>query len=161
MHNVDHLQKIACDADHYPAPVSTKGSHHSTKRCLVAEGGTVADMLHFNEIVSIDREALTITTYAAVILIDALNELEKYRFQLFTCLEIVNITLGSVKKRSIKDTFFVVDFVREQGQFARTASACALFNLMDFSKNEYNSLEKSESTTHLLPVLSCESAISV
>jgi FAD/FMN-containing dehydrogenase len=53
--SVEDIQRIVKDKARFPAPVRAKGSHHSTTRCVVAEGGTVLDMTRFNKILSIDR----------------------------------------------------------------------------------------------------------
>ncbi len=38
--SVEDIQRIMKDSEGYPSPVRVKGSHHSTTRCVVAEGGT-------------------------------------------------------------------------------------------------------------------------
>ena len=101
--SVEQLQEIVKDKERYPSPVRAKGSHHSTTRCIVAEGGTVVDFSKFNEIVEIDKDAKTITMQAGVQQIDAAKALEKEGLQFFTNIELGNLTMGSGATGGTKD----------------------------------------------------------
>jgi len=119
---VEDIQRIVKDPARYPAPVRAKGSHHSTTRCVVAEGGTVLDMTRLNRILSIDRERCEITMQAGVLHIDAAKELERNGLQFFVNCEIGNLTVGSGACGGTKDASY---FSAAHGwEFGQVASYC-------------------------------------
>ena len=116
--SVEQLQQIVRDPDRYPSPVRAKGSHHSTTRCVVAEGGTVVDMTRLRRIIAIDKTARTVTVEAGVILIDAAKALEAEGMQFLVNLELGNLTMGSGGTGGTKDASMVSDGALEFGQFS-------------------------------------------
>ena len=80
---VEDIIRIVKDTQRYPSPVRAKGSHHSTTRCIVAEGGTVIDLTRMNSILEIDKKGKTITMQPGVLHIDAARELEKQGLQFY------------------------------------------------------------------------------
>lgn len=118
---VEDLQRIVSDQEHYPAPVRAKGSHHSTTRCIVAEGGTVCDLSDMNRIVKIDKEDRSITMEAGVLLIDAAKALEKEGLQFYTNLELGNLTMGSGATGGTKDASY---YSNGKWEFGQVCSYC-------------------------------------
>jgi len=111
------IARIIQDKSNYPSPVRVKGSHHSTTRCVVADEGTVIDMSALNQIVEINKENLTITMQAGVLLIDAAKELEQKGLQFFVNIELGNLTMGSGACCATKDASYVSeDYGQEFGQ---------------------------------------------
>ena len=119
--SVEQLQEIVKDKERYPSPVRAKGSHHSTTRCVVAEGGTVVDFSKFNQIVEIDKDAKTITMQAGVQQIDAAKALEKEGLQFFTNIELGNLTMGSGATGGTKDASY---FDNGEWEFGQVCSYC-------------------------------------
>lgn len=115
--SVEDIQRVVQDQVTYPSPVRVRGSHHSTTNCVVADGGTVLDMSSYNRILNIDPISLTLTTQAGVIQLDAAKALEKAGLQLYTNLEIGNMTLGSGATGQTKDASYYADGAWEYGQF--------------------------------------------
>lgn len=118
--SVDDIVRIVKDRAQYPSPVRVKGSHHSTTRCIVAEGGTVVDVSRMNRILEIDAAARTITMQAGVLHIDAARELEKQGLQFYVNVELGNLTVGSGACGGTKDAsyFSSADNEFEFGQVA-------------------------------------------
>lgn len=116
--SIDQIIAIVKDKQTYPSPVRVKSSHHSTTRCVVAEGGTVIDMTRMNRIIKIDEDAKTITMEAGVLHIDAARELEKHGLQFYVNVEIGNLTVGSGACGGTKDASYVSDGEVEFGQVA-------------------------------------------
>eukprot|EP00172_Hildenbrandia_rubra_P000682 Plantae.Rhodophyta-Hildenbrandia_rubra.ctg1374.p1 GENE.Plantae.Rhodophyta-Hildenbrandia_rubra.ctg1374~~Plantae.Rhodophyta-Hildenbrandia_rubra.ctg1374.p1 ORF type:complete len:454 (-),score=69.23 Plantae.Rhodophyta-Hildenbrandia_rubra.ctg1374:77-1438(-) len=112
----EEISKVVLDTSNYPSPVRVKGSHHSTTKCIVAEGGTVIDITEMNNILKIDQEAKTISMQAGVLHIDAVRELEKYGLQFYVNAEIGNMTMGSGTTCATKDSSFVSAGEVEYGQ---------------------------------------------
>lgn len=122
--SVDDIVRIVKDREKYPGPVRGKGSHHSTTRCVVNEGGTVIDLTRMNKILAIDRAAKTITMQAGVLHIDAAKALEREGLQFFVNVEIGNMTVGSGACGGTKDaSFFSAADGWEFGQVASYAIA--------------------------------------
>ena len=122
--SVDDIVRIVTDPNRYPSPVRAKGSHHSTTRCVVAEGGTVIDMTRMNRILDIDTAARTITMQAGVLHIDAARALERHGLQFYVNCEIGNLTVGSGACGGTKDaSFHSADEGWEYGQVASYAIA--------------------------------------
>ncbi len=120
--SVEDIQRIVADRDRYPGPVRAKGSHHSTTRCVVAEGGTVLDMTQFDKILEIDREVGTVTMQAGVLHIDAAKELERKGLQFYVNVEIGNLTVGSGACGGTKDASY---FSEQEGwEYGQVASYC-------------------------------------
>ena len=107
--SVDDIIRIVKDKDRYPSPVRVKGSHHSTTRCVVAEGGTVIDTTRMNTILNIDKGAKRITMHPGVLAIDAARELEKHGLQFYVNCEIGNMTVGSGACGATKDASYYTD----------------------------------------------------
>ncbi|MDA0661706.1 MAG: FAD-binding protein [Proteobacteria bacterium] len=118
--SADDIVRIVTDRDRYPGPVRVKGSHHSTTRCVVNEGGTVIDMTRMNRILNIDKDARTITMEAGVLHIDAARELEKHGLQFYVNVEIGNMTVGSGACGGTKDASF--HSAAEGWEFGQVAS---------------------------------------
>lgn len=119
---VEDIQRIVKDPARYPTPVRAKGSHHSTTRCVVAEGGTVLDMSGFAKILNIDKDKCEITMQAGVLYIDAAKELERNGLQFFVNVEIGNLTVGSGACGGTKDASY---FSKANGwEFGQVASYC-------------------------------------
>ncbi len=116
--SVEDIQRIVNDRARYPAPVRVRGSHHSTTRCVVADGGTVIDMKGMNKILSIDKQTKTITMEAGVLHIDAAKALEKEGLQFYVNCEIGNLTVGSGACGGTKDASYFADGAWEFGQVA-------------------------------------------
>jgi hypothetical protein len=120
--SVEDIQRIVKDSECYPSPVRVKGSHHSTTRCVVAEGGTVLDMSGFNKILNIDKDKREITMQAGVLHIDAAKELEKNGLQFYVNVEIGNLTVGSGACGGTKDASY---YSKAEGwEFGQVASYC-------------------------------------
>lgn len=118
--SVDDIVRIVKDGERYPGPVRVKGSHHSTTRCVVNEGGTVIDVTRMNRILKIDKEAKTITMQAGVLHIDAARALENEGLQFYVNVEIGNMTVGSGACGGTKDASY---FSRAEGwEFGQVAS---------------------------------------
>ncbi len=117
------IQAIVRDRERYPSPVRVKGSHHSTTRCVVADGGTVVDVTGMNRIVAIDREARTITMEAGVLHIDAAKALEAEGLQFYVNVEIGNLTVGSGACGGTKDASY---YDADEGgwEFGQVAAYC-------------------------------------
>jgi FAD binding domain/D-arabinono-1,4-lactone oxidase len=121
--SVEEIRAIVRDRGRYPGPVRAKGSHHSTSRCVVAESGTVIDMLGMNKILRIDKEARTITMQAGVFHIDAAKALEKEGLQFYVNCEIGNLTVGSGACCATKDASY---FDPDEGgwEFGQASAYC-------------------------------------
>ena len=120
--SVEDIQRIMKDSEGYPSPVRVKGSHHSTTRCVVAEGGTVLDMSGFNKILNIDKDEREIIMQAGVLHIDAAKELEKNGLQFYVNVEIGNLTVGSGACGGTKDASYYSE--AEGWEFGQVASYC-------------------------------------
>jgi L-gulonolactone oxidase len=106
VHSVEDVARIVKDKGRYPSPVRVRGSHHSTTRCVVAEGGTVIDVRKMNRILDIDVEGKTITMQPGVLHIDAARELEKHGLQFYVNIELGNLTVGSGACTATKDASY-------------------------------------------------------
>lgn len=115
--SVEDIQRVVKDTNTYPSPVRCRGSHHSTTNCVVADRGTVLDMSEYNRILNIDYNTRSITVQAGVVQIDAAKALEKVGLQLYTNLEIGNMTLGSGATGQTKDASYFDNGAWEFGQF--------------------------------------------
>ena len=112
--NVEDIIRIVKDTQRYPSPVRAKGSHHSTTRCIAAEGGTVIDLTKMNRILEINKEQNTITMQPGVLHIDAARELEKQGRQFYVNIELGNLTVGSGACGATKDASF---YSNEEGAY--------------------------------------------
>lgn len=106
VNSIDDIVRIVKDTARYPSPVRGKGSHHSTTKCIVAEGGTVIDVTKMNKILDIDTENKTVTMQAGVLHIDAARELEKHGLQLYVNIELGNMTVGAAANCCTKDASY-------------------------------------------------------
>ncbi len=106
---LDDIVRIVRDKERYPSPVRVKGSHHSTTRCIVAEGGTVIDITKMNRILDIDARSKTITMESGVLHIDAARVLEKMGLQFYVNVELGNLTVGSGACGGTKDASYFSD----------------------------------------------------
>jgi len=118
--SVDDIVRVVKDRGRYPGPVRVKGSHHSTTRCVVNEGGTVIDVTRMNKILGIDQAAKTITMQAGVLHIDAAKALERAGLQFYVNVEIGNMTVGSGACGGTKDASFFS--AAESWEFGQVAS---------------------------------------
>ncbi len=116
--SIEEIVEIVRDPDRYPSPVRVKGSHHSTTRCVVAEGGTVIDVSAMNRILRIDAEHRTITMQAGVLHADAAVALQAVGLQFHVNIELGNMTVGSGACGGTKDASYISDGVLEYGQVA-------------------------------------------
>ena len=116
--SIEQIAAIVTDPERYPSPVRARGSHHSTTRCIVAEGGTVIDMRAMNRILEIDRESMSIRMQAGVQYIDAARALEQQGLQFYVNVELGNLTIGSGACGGTKDASYIADGQREYGQVA-------------------------------------------
>jgi L-gulonolactone oxidase len=128
-HDVDDIVRIVKDRERYPGPVRVKGSHHSTTKCVVNEGGTVIDVTGMNRIVEIDRVSKTITMQAGVLHIDAAKALEAEGLQFYVNVEIGNMTVGSGACGGTKDASFYS--VAEGWEFGQVASYASRIKAVD------------------------------
>jgi hypothetical protein len=112
--SVEDIIRIVKDTDRYQSPVRSKGSHHSTTRCIVAEGGTVIDLTRMNKILEINEERNTITMQPGVLHIDAARELEKHGRQFYVNIELGNMTVGSGACCATKDASY---YSNEEGAY--------------------------------------------
>ncbi len=115
---VEDIVRIVRDTTRYPSPVRAKGSHHSTTKCIVAEGGTVLDMTAMNRTLHIDKEQMTITMEAGKLHLDAARELEAAGLQFYVNVEIGNMTVGSGACCGTKDASYFSGGAWEFGQVA-------------------------------------------
>ena len=104
------------DSQKYPSPVRVMGSHHSTTKCIVAAGGTVLDFSQFNQILSVDRRAMTITMEPGVLLIDAARHLATLGLQFYVNIELGNLTMGAGACGATKDASYASGGILEYGQ---------------------------------------------
>ncbi len=116
--SVDDIVTIVRDTQRFPSPVRVRGSHHSTTRCIVAEGGTVIDITGMNRILDIDEREKTIRMEAGVLHLDAARELEKHGLQFFVNVELGNLTVGSGACGGTKDASYISNGEFEFGQVA-------------------------------------------
>ncbi len=116
----EDIRRIVKDPTRYPSPVRVKESHHSTTRCVVAEGGTVLDVSGFNRILSIDKEKCQLTMQADVLYIGAAKELDRNDLQFYVNVEIGNLTVVSGACGGTKDASY---FSKAEGwEFGQVAS---------------------------------------
>ena len=156
--SVDDIVRIVRDRERYPGPVRVKGSHHSTTRCVVNEGGTVIDITQMNRILKIDRVAKTITMQAGVLHIDAAKALEREGLQFYVNVEIGNMTVGSGACGGTKDaSFFSAAEGWEFGQVASYAigirAVDAAGNLIEVTEAEGDLMAAMRSSYGMLGVI--------
>lgn len=107
--NVAELQAILKQMDKYPSPVRAMGSNHSLTPCA-ATPGTVIDMRGMNKIISIDKNAMTLTAQGGLQMIEANRALRQQQLQLMLNIEIGNATLGSAACCHTKDSLDGIEF---------------------------------------------------
>src|SRR5260370_20714604 len=74
--SVDEIAHILTDLETYPGPVRAVGSNHSTTPCGVADGGTLLVMRHFDRILDIGGDSVTVE--AGALYIDVARQLQRY-----------------------------------------------------------------------------------
>src|SRR5713226_3792783 len=99
---VKEIVTIMKDAEQYPSPVRAIGSNHSTTFCTVADGGTAVCMQHFNRIIAIRDD--TVTVEAGALYIDVAEELRKHGKQFHVNLEIGCLSIGTAACGGTKDS---------------------------------------------------------
>lgn len=155
--SAEQIAAIVKDSDRYPTPVRAKGSHHSTTKCIVAEGGTVLDMTQMNRILHIDTLACTIHMEAGVKHIDAAKVLEKLGFQFYVNVEIGNLTVGSGACGGTKDASYVSDGTMEFGQVAAYCIAVKTVqadgSLLEVSEDDGPLMEMMRSSYGMLGII--------
>lgn len=156
--SVDDIVRIVKGRGTYPGPVRVKGSHHSTTRCVVNEGGTVIDMTRMDKILNIDPVAKTITMQAGVLHIDAAKALEREGLQFFVNVEIGNMTVGSGACGGTKDaSFFSAAEGWEFGQVASYVTGIkavdALGNLIEVTEADGDLMAAMRSSYGMLGVI--------
>lgn len=97
----EQIADIVRDPERYPAPVRAGGSHHSTTRCGVVDGGTLVLMRRMDRIVDICEE--TVTVQAGALYIDVAEALREHGMQFYVNVEIGNLTMGSAACGGTKD----------------------------------------------------------
>jgi hypothetical protein len=105
---VDEIVAIMKDSARYPSPVRAIGSNHSTTFCTVSDGGTAVCMQHFNRIIAIRDD--TITVEAGALYIDAAEELRRHGKQFHVNLEIGCLSIGVAACGGTKDSSFPGEF---------------------------------------------------
>jgi FAD binding domain/D-arabinono-1,4-lactone oxidase len=99
---VDELAAILADRVRYPSPVRALGSNHSTTSCTVAEGGTAVLMKHFDRVIAIAGD--TVTVEAGARYIDVAHELRRHGKQFHVNLEIGCLSIGTAACGGTKDS---------------------------------------------------------
>ncbi len=106
--SVDEIAQILGDPDHYPGPVRAVGSNHSTTPCGVADGGTLLVMRHFDRILDIDGDSVTVE--AGALYIDVAKQLQRYGLQFHVNVELGNLSMGSAACGGTKDASMPGEF---------------------------------------------------
>ena len=96
------------DDKRYPSPIRAVGSNHSTTFCTVADNGTAVCMKHFDRIIAIHDN--TVTVEAGALYIDVSNELAKHGKQFHVCLEIGCLSIGTAACGGTKDSSMPGEF---------------------------------------------------
>lgn len=104
--STDDIIQIVTNPRQYPSPVRTAGSRHSTTHCAVSDGGTLMVMRKMDKIISIDRDAMTVTTEPGALYLDVAKKLEERWLQFYVNVEIGNLTMGSAACTGTKDASF-------------------------------------------------------
>ncbi|HEV7665962.1 MAG TPA: FAD-binding oxidoreductase [Chloroflexota bacterium] len=105
---VDQLAAILTDPEHYPGPVRAVGSNHSTTPCGVADGGTLLVMRHFDRILDIGPDSVTVE--AGALYIDVAKQLQRYGLQFYVNVELGNLSMGSAACGGTKDASMPGEF---------------------------------------------------
>ncbi len=106
--SVDEIVAIMKDDKRYPSPIRAVGSNHSTTFCTVADSGTAVCMKHFDRIIAIRDD--TVTVEAGALYIDVSNELAKHGKQFHVCLEIGCLSIGTAACGGTKDSSMPGEF---------------------------------------------------
>jgi hypothetical protein len=101
---VEEIVAIVRDAKRYPSPIRAIGSNHSTTFCTVADGGTAVCMQHFNRVIAIRDDSVTVE--AGALYIDVAQELRKHGKQFHVNLEIGCLSIGVAACGGTKDSSF-------------------------------------------------------
>jgi FAD/FMN-containing dehydrogenase len=99
---VDEIVAIMKDPATYPSPVRAIGSNHSTTFCTVADGGTAVCMRHFDRVVALRDD--TVTVEAGALYVDVAEELRKHGKQFHVNLEIGCLSIGTAACGGTKDS---------------------------------------------------------
>jgi FAD/FMN-containing dehydrogenase len=118
--NVDDLVAIMRDPQSYPSPIRAIGSNHSATFCTVCDGGTAVSMQHFDRILAIHDD--TVTVEAGALYIDVAQELRRHGKQFHVNLEIGCLSVGTAACGGTKDS----SMAGELGQVCSYAIAMKL-----------------------------------
>jgi hypothetical protein len=99
---VDDLVEIMRDPASYPSPIRAIGSNHSSTFCTVCDGGTAVSMRHFDRILAIHDD--TVTVEAGALYIDVARELCRHGKQFHVNLEIGCLSIGTAACGGTKDS---------------------------------------------------------
>lgn len=92
---------IVTDPGTFPSPLRPFGSNHSTTPCALADGGTMVNTWHMNQILEIGDDFVRVQAGAQFI--DVSKELEKKGLEFYVALQIGNATMGSIACCASKD----------------------------------------------------------
>jgi hypothetical protein len=106
---VQEIQSVLRDPSTYPSPVRAKGSYHSLTPC-VSSDGTILDMTHMAQVITIDTANKIFTAQAGLQFIDASKALRAQGLQFMTNIEIGNMTLGAAACCHSKDALDGIEF---------------------------------------------------
>jgi len=95
------IADILRDSKCWPSPVRAMGNFHSTTACVNSEGGTILDMTHMNDVISMDEHHVRVQ--AGALYQDVTRKLNEKGLNLPVNLEIGNATAGSVACCATKD----------------------------------------------------------
>jgi FAD/FMN-containing dehydrogenase len=105
---VAEIVAIMKDSARYPSPVRGIGSNHSTTFCTVSDGGTALCMRHFDRVIAIRED--TVTVEAGALYIDVAQELRKHGKQFHVNLEIGCLSIGTAACGGTKDSSMPGEF---------------------------------------------------
>jgi hypothetical protein len=106
---VEQIQAILRDTATYPSPVRAMGNYHSLTPCA-SSAGTIVNMSHMAQVVTIDSTNLTFTAQAGLEIIEASKALRAQSLQMMLNIEIGNMTLGSAACCHSKDALDGIEF---------------------------------------------------
>src|SRR5262249_42009155 len=80
---VQEIQAVLRDPLKYPSPVRAMGSYHSLTPCASSDA-TMVNMSRMTQVLSIDKERMTLTAQAGLQVVDAAEALRSQGLQLMT-----------------------------------------------------------------------------
>lgn len=132
--SVAQLQAVLRDPVQYPSPVRAMGSYHSLTPCASSDG-TILDMSRFNRVLAIDHKNMTLTAQAGLQIIHASLALRAEKLQLYTNIEIGNMTVGSAACCHSKDALDGREFGQVSSYIARIKWVSPSGELMEASED--------------------------